>query len=156
MFADASWQRCRTHFMTNLLSRVPRRAQPWVATMVRTIYQQPSPEEVHAQHARMVGMLDERFPQAAELLADVGPDILAFPAFPVATGGRSGRTTRRSASTRRSDAGLTWWASSRTRLRSGGSSEQFLAEQHASGRPPAAICPLLPPTSAISTAWRHR
>ena len=84
VFAGTSWQRCRTHFMTNLLSRVPRRAQLWVATMVRTIYQQPSPEEVHAQHARMVGMLDERFPQAAELLADVGPDILAFTAFPVA------------------------------------------------------------------------
>ena len=84
VFADASWQRCRTHFMTNLLSRAPRRAQPWVATMVRTIYQQPSPEEVHAQHARMVGMLDERFPQAAELLADAGPDILAFTAFSVA------------------------------------------------------------------------
>ena len=83
VFADASWQRCRTHFMTNLLSKVPRRAQSWVATMAPTIYQQPSPEEVHAQHARMVGMLDERFPQAAELLADVGPDILAFTAFPV-------------------------------------------------------------------------
>ena len=46
VFAEASWQRCRTHFMTNLLTRVPRRAQPWVATMVRTVYQQPSPEEV--------------------------------------------------------------------------------------------------------------
>ena len=45
VFAGASWQRCCTHFMTNLLSKVPRRAQPWVATMVRTIYQQPSPEE---------------------------------------------------------------------------------------------------------------
>ena len=43
VFGGASWQRCRTHFMTNLLTRVPRRAQPWVATMVRTIYQQPSP-----------------------------------------------------------------------------------------------------------------
>ena len=70
--------------MTNLLSKVPRRAQPWVATMVRTIYQQPSAEDVHGQHARMVGMLDERFPQAAALLADAGPDILAFTAFPVA------------------------------------------------------------------------
>ena len=30
--------------MTNLLSRVPRRAQPWVATMVRTVYQKPSPQ----------------------------------------------------------------------------------------------------------------
>ena len=37
VFGGASWQRCRTHFMTNLLTRVPRRAQPWVATMVRTI-----------------------------------------------------------------------------------------------------------------------
>lgn len=84
VFTGASWQRCRTHFMTNLLSKVPRRAQPWVATMVRTIYQQPSPDEVHAQHRRMVGMLDERFAQAAELLADAGPDILAFTAFPMA------------------------------------------------------------------------
>ena len=70
--------------MTNLLSRVPRRAQPWVVTMVRTIYQQPSPEEVHVQHSRMVGMLDERFPQAAALLEEAGPEVLAFTAFPVA------------------------------------------------------------------------
>ena len=84
VFAGASWQRCRTHFMTNLLSKIPRRAQPWVATMVRTIYQQPSPEEVHAQHHRMIGMLDERFPQAAALLEEAGPEILAFTAFPVA------------------------------------------------------------------------
>ena len=83
-FAGASWQRCRTHFMTNLLSKVPRRAQPGVATMVRTVYQQPSLQEVHAQHAHVVGMLDERFPLAAELLADAGADILAFTAFPMA------------------------------------------------------------------------
>ena len=84
VFAGASWQRCRTHFMTNLLSKIPRRTQPWVATMVRTIYQQASPEEVHAQHHRMIGMLDERFPQAAALLEEAGPEILAFTAFPVA------------------------------------------------------------------------
>ena len=59
--------------MTNLLSKIPRRAQPWVATMVRTTYQQPSPQEVHAQHARMVGMLDERFPQATELYGRLRP-----------------------------------------------------------------------------------
>ncbi|MYC06001.1 MAG: hypothetical protein F4X57_02305 [Chloroflexi bacterium] len=37
--ADGCWQRCHTHFMTNSLTRVPKRAQPWVATMVRSIYQ---------------------------------------------------------------------------------------------------------------------
>ena len=57
VFGGASWQRCRTHFMTNLLTRVPRRAQPWVVTMVRTIYQQPSPDEVHAQLDRVTDQL---------------------------------------------------------------------------------------------------
>lgn len=82
VFSGASWQRCRTHFMTNLLTRVPKRAGLWVATMVRTIYQQPSPEEVHAQHGRVVAQLDDHFPEAARLLADAAPDILAFTAFP--------------------------------------------------------------------------
>lgn len=84
VFAGASWQRCRTHFMTNLLSKVPKGAQPWVATLVRTIYQQPAPEEVHAQHQRVRGMLANRFSQAAALLEDAGPDILAFTSFPAA------------------------------------------------------------------------
>jgi putative transposase len=55
-----------------------------VAPMVRTIYQQPSPQEVHAQHQRVVEQLEERFPQAAALLDEAGPEILAFTAFPVA------------------------------------------------------------------------
>ena len=69
--------------MTNLLTRVPRRVQPWVATMVRTIYQQPSPDEVHAQLDRVTDQLQDRFPQAASLLDEAGPDILAFSSFPV-------------------------------------------------------------------------
>ena len=81
VFAGASWQRCRTHFMANLLTRVPKRAQPGVATMVRTIYQQLSPAEVHGQLDRVVEQLREPF---AQLLADAAPDILAFTAFPVA------------------------------------------------------------------------
>ncbi len=89
VFAGASWQRCRTHFMANLLTRVPQRAQPGVATqdlprMVRTIYQQLSPAEVHGQLDRVVEQLREPFHQVAELLADAAPDILAFTAFPVA------------------------------------------------------------------------
>ena len=83
VFGGASWQRCRTHFMTNLLTRVPRRAQPWVANMVRTIYQQPSPQEVHAQLERVIAHLQDPFPQVASLLDEAGADVLAFSSFPV-------------------------------------------------------------------------
>jgi len=78
----ASWQRCRTHFMRNLLTRVPKNAQGLVATLVRSIFAQPSAEEAWAQHARVVEQLLERFPQAAELLAEAGEEILAYTAFP--------------------------------------------------------------------------
>ena len=84
VFAGASWQRCRTHFMRNLLTRVPKSAEALVATTVRTIFQQPSAAEVHAQHARVVEQLEARFPEAAAMLAEAGPEVLAFTAFPVA------------------------------------------------------------------------
>ena len=83
VFAGAGWQRCRTHFMANLLTRVPRRSQSGVAAMVRTIYQQLLPEEVHAQADRMVAQLREHFLQAAQMLDDALPDILDFTAIPV-------------------------------------------------------------------------
>ena len=51
--------------------------------MVRTIYQQPSPDEVHAQLDRVTDQLQDRFPQMASLLDEAGPDILAFSSFPV-------------------------------------------------------------------------
>ena len=78
----ATWQRCRTHFMRNLLTRVPRSAQAVVATLVRTIFAQPDAASVWEQHARVVEQLTERFPAAAELLAEAGADVLAFTALP--------------------------------------------------------------------------
>ena len=42
VFTGASWQRCRTHFMANLLTRVPKRAQPGVATQDLLAWYAPS------------------------------------------------------------------------------------------------------------------
>ena len=77
-----TWQRCRTHFARNVLTRVPKSAQSMVAAAVRSIFEQATPEEVLSQHARVVEQLTERFPQAAELLLDAADDILAFTTFP--------------------------------------------------------------------------
>jgi transposase-like protein len=79
----ASWQRCRTHFMKNLLCRVPRSAQPFVATLVRTIFAQPSAKEVQAQLRRVTRQLEDRFPDVARMLEEAAPDITAFSSFPV-------------------------------------------------------------------------
>ena len=68
--------------MRNLLTRVPKNAQGLAATLVRSIFAQPSADEAWAQHARVVEQIAERFPQAAELLAEAGEEILAYTAFP--------------------------------------------------------------------------
>ncbi len=78
----AVWQRCRVHALRNLLTRVPKSAQTLVATLVRSIFAQPEQEAVWAQHARIVEQLSERFPNASAMLAEAGPEVLAFASFP--------------------------------------------------------------------------
>jgi len=78
----ATWQRCRVHFVRNVLTRVPRAAQSMVATLIRSIFEQPDHEQVMAQHARVVEQLAERFADAAEMLISAQADILAFATFP--------------------------------------------------------------------------
>ena len=77
-----TWQRCRTHFMRNLLNKVPKRAQGLVATLVRSIFAQPTSKEVWAQHERVVDELQRRFPAAATMLCEAAEDVLAFTTFP--------------------------------------------------------------------------
>ncbi len=78
----AAWQRCRAHYSRNLATRVPKSAQPWVSTLVRTIFEQPDAASVRAQHAQVVTALEAKFPAAAGHLDDAREDILAFTAFP--------------------------------------------------------------------------
>jgi transposase-like protein len=63
------------------MTRVPKASQGMVATLVRTIFEQPDHDSVWAQHARVVDQLAGRFDDAA-VLADAAEDLLAFSTFP--------------------------------------------------------------------------
>jgi transposase-like protein len=62
----ASWQRCRTHYARNLLSQVPKSAQPWVATLLRTVFEQPDADAAQPQMRHVLDALEAEFPKAAE------------------------------------------------------------------------------------------
>jgi transposase-like protein len=78
----ASWQRCRVHFMRNLLSHIPKGDKSLVAAALRTIFAQVDRASAGQQLEVVVSAMRERWPEAAELLAAAEDDILAYMAFP--------------------------------------------------------------------------
>ena len=83
VFSEASWQRCRTHFMANLASRVPKASWSMVAALVRSIFEQPDRDATWAQLGDVVDKLTTAgFVDQATYLLDAADDILAFTAFP--------------------------------------------------------------------------
>jgi len=83
VLAGASWQRCRVHFMRNLLGLVTRGAQPLVGAWVRTIFAQPDQEAARDQ-LELAGSLEGKYPKAADLLREAGEDVITHMAFPQA------------------------------------------------------------------------
>jgi putative transposase len=79
----AAWQRCRVHFMRNVLARVPKGNAEMVAAAIRTVFAQPDAEHVHSQLDVIAGMLGRQFPQVEAMLREAKDDLLAFTAFPV-------------------------------------------------------------------------
>jgi transposase-like protein len=84
VFSGASWQRCRVHFMRNLLAKIPHRDKAAVAAAVRLIFDQPSLPSAQIQLHLLVGKLGRAYPEAAKLLAQAEVDILTYKTFPKA------------------------------------------------------------------------
>ena len=78
----ATRQRCRVHFMRNLLGRVPSRQRAMVAAMLRTIFAQDTAQAAHEQWRKVADGLRERFRDVAEIMDKAEPNVLAHRAFP--------------------------------------------------------------------------
>ncbi|SHK38413.1 Transposase, Mutator family [Pseudonocardia thermophila] len=74
----AAWQRCRTHYLRNLLTTVPKAAQPHVAAQVRTTVDQA--DAVTAQYDHVIDALEPRFRDTAEHLETARADLLELSA----------------------------------------------------------------------------
>ena len=79
----AAWQRCRVHFLRNVLAQVPKGSAEMVAATIRTIFAQPDPAQVREQLQVITGMLGRQFPKVETMLRDAADDITAFAVFPL-------------------------------------------------------------------------
>ena len=82
VFPGASWQRCRVHFMRNVLVKVPRNHQQMVAAMIRTIFAQPDAGHVERQLKEVAATMKRQFSVVTEMLLDAAEDITGFRHFP--------------------------------------------------------------------------
>lgn len=82
VLTGTTWQRCRVHFMRNLLATVPQGAREAIAAIVRTIFAQPDHGSAMTQLRKVADGLRGRFARAAALLEEAAEDILAYRHLP--------------------------------------------------------------------------
>jgi len=82
ILTGSAWQRCRVHFMRNVLSQVPKHYQGMVSSIIRTIFAQNDQESAREQLRHVVDELKKRFPKAMKILEEAEEEILAYMAFP--------------------------------------------------------------------------
>jgi len=83
VFPGAAWQRCRVHFMRNVLVKVTKSQQQMVAAMIRTVFAQPDAAHVERQLKEVAATMKRQFAVVNEMLLDAAEDITAFRHFPV-------------------------------------------------------------------------
>ena len=81
-FPGASWQRCKVHFMRNILAHIPQKEKESFAVQLKEIWLAPSVQLARQRAKQLSEQYGKRFPKAIELLEDGLEDSLAFYAFP--------------------------------------------------------------------------
>ncbi len=79
---NATWQRCRVHFMRNLLAHAGKQSRRVVAAFVTTAFAQEDAEAAKAQWRQVADQLRLKVPKLAALMDEAEPDVLAHMSFP--------------------------------------------------------------------------
>jgi transposase-like protein len=78
----ASWQRCRVHFMRNVLAHAGRQGRRVVSAFIATAFAQEDAAAAQAQWRQVADQLRPRATKLAELMDAAEPDVLAYMTFP--------------------------------------------------------------------------
>lgn len=78
----ASWQRCRVHFMRNVLAHAGRQGRRVVAAFIGTAFVQDDAETASKQWRQVADQLRPKVPKLAAYMDEAEADVLAFVSFP--------------------------------------------------------------------------
>ena len=78
----ASWQRCRVHFMRNVLAHAGKQGRRVVAAFIGTAFAQDDAETARAQWRQVADQLRPKVAKLAALMDEAEADVLAFMSFP--------------------------------------------------------------------------
>ena len=81
---NATWQRCRVHFMRNALAHAGKNGRRVVSAFIATAFAQDDAEAARAQWRRVADQIRSKLPKLAAFLDEAEPDVLAYMTFPAA------------------------------------------------------------------------
>ena len=79
---NATWQRCRVHFMRNVLAHAGRSGRRVVSAFIATAFAQDDAEAAKVQWRKVADQIRPKVPKLATLMDEAEPDVLAYMGFP--------------------------------------------------------------------------
>jgi putative transposase len=79
---NATWQRCRVHFMRNVLAHAGRQGRRVVSAFIATAFAQDDAEGARTQWRKIADQLRPKLPKLATFLDEAEADVLAYMTFP--------------------------------------------------------------------------
>jgi transposase-like protein len=80
---STTWQRCRVHFMRNVLAHAGRQGRRVVSAFIATAFAQNSAEAAKQQWRLVADQIRPKVPKLAGLMDEAETDVLAYMTFPV-------------------------------------------------------------------------
>jgi transposase-like protein len=77
-----AWQRCRIHFMRNLLAHAGKSGARMVSAFIATAFAQEDHAAAKAQWRKVADQLRLKMPKLADLMDEAETDVLAYMGFP--------------------------------------------------------------------------